>query len=227
MIDERLDRLEIVIGEDGVKALKSKKVIVFGVGGVGGYVCEFLVRSGIENLTIVDFDVISQSNLNRQIVALASNVGCAKVDEMKKRLLSINPQAEITAINEKLLDNCEYFELKDYDYIIDAIDNVTAKVNLIKYCSENGLNLICSLGTGNRFGAPNFKICDIFETRNDVFASKMRNLLRKENITRQTVCFCEVAPQKSTRLGSSVQFPCAAACCITGYVMEQLIKEDK
>lgn len=225
MIDNHLDRLELIIGDKKIKTLKSKNIIVFGVGGVGGYVCEFLVRSGITKLTIVDFDVISSSNLNRQIVALSNNIGKSKVEEMKQRLLLINPTLNINAIKNKLEDNVLDFKLENYDYVIDAIDDVKAKVNLIKHCNSNKINLVCSLGTGNRFGIPSFKICDIYQTENDALAKKLRNLLRKEGVENQNVCFSSTPGQKCASLGSSVQFPCAAACVIVGFVLDELLKE--
>ncbi len=225
MIDNQLDRLEIIIGKQNSLTLQEKKLIVFGVGGVGGFVCEFLVRSGITNITIVDFDVISVSNLNRQIVALSTNIGKSKVLEMEERLLLINPDLKINAIDKKLQSNLEEFRLEEYDFIIDAIDDVNAKIDLIKYCNRNNLKLICSLGTGNRFGIPSFKICDVYETENDALAKKLRNLLRKEGVEKQNVCFSTVAGLKCGALGSAVQFPCAAACTIVGYVLSELLKE--
>lgn len=226
MINNHLDRLALIIGDDKIKCLQNKNIIVFGIGGVGGYVCEFLVRSGITKITIVDFDVISPSNLNRQIIALSNNIGKSKVEEMKQRLLLINPELDIKAIEDKLEDNISDFKLENYDYVIDAVDDVKAKVNLIRYCNSNKINLICSLGTGNRFGIPSFMICDIYQTENDALAKKLRNLLRKEGVKSQNVCFSTIPGQKCASLGSSVQFPCAAACVIVGFVLDELLKEN-
>lgn len=227
MIKNHLDRLELIIGQERIQKLQSKKIAIFGLGGVGGYVCEFLVRSGIQNIAIIDFDTISPSNLNRQIVALSNNIGLSKVEEMEKRLKLINPELKVKCYNKKVQDNIKEFNLEEFDYVIDAIDDVNAKINLIKYCKKNNINLICSLGTGNRFGVPQFKICDIYQTQNDALAKKMRNLLRKEGVENQLVCFSPVEPVKCVALGSSVQFPCAAACTIVGFVLDILLKENE
>ncbi len=223
---EQFDRISLVVGQDYMEKLQNKKIIIFGVGGVGGYVAELLVRSGVKHLTIVDFDVISTSNLNRQIVALQTNIGKYKVDELKMRLLQINNEADILALKKKLDNNIEEFNLCDYDYVVDAIDDIDAKIDLINYCFINKLNLISSLGTGNRFGVPNFIITDIYKTQGDGLARKLRHELRKLNITKQDVVYCPQESIKLNKLGSVAPYPCSAACTIVGYLLKNIIKEN-
>lgn len=178
-----------LIGENNFEKLQSKKIIVFGVGGVGGYVVEMLVRSGIQNLTIVDFDKISESNLNRQIVALNSNVGFFKVCAFKDRILDINPNINLCINSSRVCEeNLEDFYLLQYDYVIDCIDSFKDKMSLIEYCKKNNINIISSMGAGNRYKKTTFEICDIFETTNNALARKLRSELRKKNITSLTVC---------------------------------------
>ena len=144
-------RTGLIVGEDGLDKLKNANVIVFGVGGVGSFACEAIVRAGVGNITIVDFDDVDITNINRQIPALHSTVGRYKVEVMKERLLDINPDLNIKAI--KKLYNAETSNeilTEDYDYVIDAIDMVTSKIKLIETCKEKGLNIISSMGMGNK-----------------------------------------------------------------------------
>ena len=145
----------------------SKKVIVFGVGGVGGYVVEMLARSGITNLTIVDFDKVNITNINRQVIALHSNLGKNKVDAFKERLIDINPIINLKIENNRVTkDNVEEFNLLNYDYIIDCIDSFKDKLSLIEYCYKNKLNIISSMGAGNRYKPTNYQVQDIYKTKN-------------------------------------------------------------
>ena len=156
-------RTELLIG-DKINLLKKSNIIIFGIGGVGGYVAEMLVRSGIENITLVDFDVVDLTNLNRQIIALQSAIGKFKVDVMKDRILDINNKCNVKVFNEKLTsENIENFNLLDYDYIIDAIDMIQSKVALIDYAYRHNLKIISAMGAGNRYDIPEFKVVDIYK----------------------------------------------------------------
>lgn len=218
-------RLELLIG-DNIQKLHNSKVILFGVGGVGGYVAEMLIRSGIGTLTIVDYDIVDISNKNRQIIALDSTIGLNKVDVLKDRLLDINKDCKIFAINEKLSkDNLDNFKLEDYDYIIDAIDMVSSKLALINFANLHSIPIISAMGTGNRTGIPNVVIDDVYNTQNDGLAKVMRRELRKLGIQKHKVVYCT---NKSTpcgqTIGSIAYFPAIAGCMLSAFVIEELLK---
>ena len=219
-------RTELLIG-DKINILKKANIIVFGIGGVGGYVAEMLVRSGIENITLVDFDMVDLSNLNRQIIALHSTIGKYKVDVMKDRLLDINNNCNIKVFNEKLTpDNLGIFNLIDYDYIIDAIDMIQSKVALIDYAYKNNLKIISAMGAGNRFDIPEFKVVDIYDTYNDGLSKILRSHLRKLGITKHNVVFTSNKPNKiAENIGSIVYYPAMCGCVLSAYVINDLIKE--
>ena len=218
-------RLELLIG-DKLSKLNNAKVILFGVGGVGGYVAETLVRSGIGALTIVDYDVVDISNKNRQIIALDSTIGKNKVDVMKSRLEDINKNCVVTAYNCKLLkDNVDSFHLEDYDFIIDAIDMVTSKLALIKYASDKNIPIISAMGAGNRIGIPDVKIADIYSTSNDGLAKVLRRELRKLGISKHKVVYTtnKSNPCGDT-IGSIAYFPAMVGCMLSAYVIDELLK---
>lgn len=218
-------RLELLIG-DKLSKLNNAKVILFGVGGVGGYVAETLVRSGIGALTIVDYDIVDISNKNRQIIALDSTIGKNKVDVMKSRLEDINKNCDVTAYNCKLLkENVDSFHLEDYDYIIDAIDMVTSKIALIKYASDKNIPIISAMGAGNRIGIPDVKIADIYSTSNDGLAKVLRRELRKLGISKHIVVYTtnKSNPCGDT-IGSIAYFPAMVGCMLSAYVIDELLK---
>ena len=221
------DRTKALIGEEKVDLLKNKKVIVFGVGGVGGYAVEMFARTGIQNITIVDFDVVSESNINRQIIANVNSVGKLKVDCFKERILSINPNCKVTAIPQKIDENnLEEFNLKEYDFVVDCIDMLNSKVALIKYCKENNIIIISSMGAGNRYEMPKFEICDISKTKNDGLARALRYKLRKLGINHTTVCYSSQDAKKQKIIGSIAYFPAMAGINIGAYVINQILKGE-
>ncbi len=177
-------RTELLIGTQGLEKLRKSTVMILGIGGVGSYTVEALARAGVGHLILVDFDEISVTNLNRQIHALHSTIGEAKVEVMKRRILEVNPKAEIETLQEfysatnaaRLLD-------RNLSYVIDAIDTVSSKVNLAKECLLRKIPLISSMGAGNRLTAENYRVTDISKTSGDPLAKAMRKLLRKEGIT--------------------------------------------
>lgn len=221
-------RTEILIGENGVKTLSQKSVLVVGVGGVGGYVCEMLARCGVGRLTLVDFDKVDITNINRQIVALHSTVGQNKVEAIKTRIHDINPNIEVTAICQKISsENIEKILSKKFDFVVDAIDDVENKILLIKTCQDKGLKLVCALGSGNRFVIPKFEVVDISKTENDGLAKKIRLGLRRLGINHQTVVYSKQDRVKTdtTTIGSISYFPAMCGCVIAGFVINSLLEE--
>lgn len=184
-MQHKFSRTEILIGKEGLEKLKNSTVMVFGVGGVGSYTVEACARAGVGHLILVDYDDICLTNINRQLHALHSTIGQAKVEVMKKRLKEINPKAEVEALKEFYTkENADRLLARRIDYIVDAIDTVSSKVSLAKECLKRGIPLISSMGAGNRITAANFKITDISKTSGDPLARAMRKLLRKEGITK-------------------------------------------
>lgn len=222
-----LDRTELLIGKQNIEKLANAKVIVFGVGGVGGYVAEMLARTGVGAITIVDFDKVDDTNINRQIVALHSTVGKAKTDVLKARLLDINPNLTVNAIFDKVCaQNIDKFDLKAYDYVVDAIDTVTDKIDLIKTCHNLGVRSISAMGAGNRYCIPEFKCCDIFATHNDGLAKILRKKLKEEGITHHQVVFTSQDSISNGRVvGSIAYYPAMCGCVIASVVTNDIISK--
>ena len=221
-------RTEKLLGTDGVAKLKNKNVLVVGTGGVGGITAEMLVRTGVGHLTIVDFDVISSSNINRQVVALSTNVGKLKVEELSKRLLEINPQLQIKFINQKLTaENVEQIVTSDFDYVVDAIDIVKDKTALILHCLSHGISIISALGAGNKTCSPVYEVTDIFKTHNDGLAKVIRKNLREAGVKAHKVCYsCQNRDVVEGCVGSVAWHPTACACVIVSEVIKCLLKEN-
>lgn len=218
-----LDRTKILIGENGIKKLESSKVILFGCGGVGGYVAEMLVRSGIGEITIVDFDKIDETNINRQIIALQSNVGQNKVDVLKSRLLDINANCNVTALCLKYTKDSDLLN-NYYDYVIDAIDSVNDKVALIVNAHKNNLKIVSAMGAGNRCDIPTFLVTDIEKTYNDGLAKVIRKKLREEGITKHKVVFTSSLKQTDSNIvGSIAYYPAMCGCVMASFVINELL----
>ena len=227
-------RTGLIVGQEGLDKLKDANVIVFGVGGVGSFACEALVRAGVGNITIVDFDDVDITNINRQIPALHSTIGRLKVDVMKERLLDINPDLNIKAI--KKLYNAETSDeilTEDYDYVVDAIDTVTSKLALAEYCYKNDIKLIASMGTGNKMDPTQFRVTDVFKTKVCPLAKVMRTELRKRGVKKLKVVYSEEIPmvpnkgravpsQKRQTPGSISFVPPVAGMIIGGEVIKDL-----
>ena len=194
---EEFSRTELLLGTSGMKKLSESRVAVFGVGGVGGYVCEALVRSGIGAVDLVDSDTVSISNLNRQIIATRSSVGRFKVDVMRERMLDINSEAQVNVHKCFFLpENQGDFFFADYDYVIDCVDTVTAKLALVVKAWESKTPIISSMGAGNKLDASAFKVADIYDTRVCPLAKVMRRELKKRNIPKLKVVYSEEEPIK-------------------------------
>ena len=229
-MSEFLQRFKLMLTEQQFDNLLSKKVILFGVGGVGGNTAEMLVRSGVSNLTIVDFDKVDITNINRQVVALHSTIGKLKVDVLKDRLMDINPCLNLTVYNEKLTaNNIKLFDLDNYDYVVDCIDDLPAKQSLIKYCNNNNIDIIVSCGAGNRYqNLPKFEVCDIKKTSYDKLAKLIRKFCVNENIKKLNVVYTSepAIKHESNTIGSVVYYPVAMACAISSFVINQLLNKN-
>ncbi len=191
------ERTERLIGQAAIQRIAQSKIIIFGVGGVGGYAAEALARAGIGEITLVDSDTVNVTNLNRQIVALTSNIGKNKVDVMAQRMLDINPAIRVKAIKEFYLpENSSNFDLTKYHYIVDAVDTVTAKIELIVNAQKLNVPIISCLGAGNKL-TPFFKVEDIYKTKNCPLARVMRRELRERGIKSLKTVFSEETPRQT------------------------------
>ena len=193
-MDETFIRTKMLLGEEAMGKLNRAKVVIFGVGGVGSYVAEGLARSGVGKLVLVDRDVISVSNINRQIHALKSTVGLFKTEAMKKRIADINPDAEIKAVNEFYLPGKEDIIDSDADLIVDAVDTVSAKIGLAVYGEKTGIPVISSMGTGNKLHPEMLKAADIYDTKVCPLAKVMRRELRIRGVKGLRVVYSEEEP---------------------------------
>ena len=190
-------RTGLIIGEDGIEKLKNSNVIVFGVGGVGSFAAEAIARAGVGNLTIVDFDDVDITNINRQIPALHSTVGKLKVEVMKDRILDINPDINIKAICEKYnKETSDKILVEDYDYVVDAIDMVTSKIHLIETCNKKGLEIISSMGMGNKVDTTKIVVTDIYKTSICPLAKVMRKELKDRRIKKLKVVYSTEQPRE-------------------------------
>lgn len=224
-MSEQFERTKMLLGEEGMARLKNARVAVFGVGGVGGYAVEALVRSGIGTIDIFDNDTVSVTNLNRQIIATHDTIGRSKVDVMKKRALSINPNAVINAHNCFYMpDTADEYDFSVYDYIIDAIDTVTGKLEIIIRANEADVRVISCMGAGNKLDPTRFEVADIYKTSVCPLARTMRYELRKRGIKKLKVVYStEEAVKKGDRVPASVAFvPSVAGMIAAGEVIKDL-----
>lgn len=232
-MEEQYIRTAALIGEDAVETLKTKRVAVFGLGGVGGYVCEALARSGIQNFCLVDNDEVAMSNLNRQIIATHDTVGMKKTVAMALRIRSIVPEAEIDMKDLFFLpETRDEFDFSGFDYVVDAVDTVTAKLALIECAKEAGVPVISSMGTGNKLNPGMFEVADIEKTSVCPLAKVMRRELKKRGIRNVKVVYSREEPQKSgmedKRTPASIAFcPSVAGLMIASEVIKDLIKGEK
>lgn len=192
---EEFCRTEMLLGEEAMGRLARSRVAVFGVGGVGGYVCEALARSGVGALDLIDKDKVALSNLNRQIIATHKTVGREKTDVMRERILEINPEALVRIYPCFFLpENADSFPLEEYDYVVDAVDTVTAKIELVMRAREAGVPIISSMGAGNKLDASAFRVADIYDTRVCPLARVMRRELKKRHVEHLKVVYSEEEP---------------------------------
>lgn len=233
-MNEFFIRTAMLLGDDAMSLLKEKNVAVFGVGGVGGYVAEALARSGIGSLTLIDHDTVSKSNINRQIIALQSTVGRPKTEVLKERVLDINPEISVTVHDVFFLpENSGDFDFSKYDYIVDAIDTVTSKIELIKKANSLNIPIISSMGAGNKLDPTKFEVSDIYKTSVCPLARVMRRELKKIGIKKLKVVYSKEEPVISGNIqdsrkpipGSVAFVPSVAGLILAGEVIKDIIKE--
>lgn len=220
-------RLIPLIGDDNLKKIENTKILLVGIGGVGGFTLEALVRSGFRNITIIDGDTIEESNLNRQIITNQNNIGKAKTEEALNRYLSINNNLKINAINVFLTkENFYEWINEDYDYIIDACDDIDIKVELIRYAEEHHIKIISALGTGKKLNPKYLEITKLNKTENDALAKKLRQRLRKENLSLNipVVFSKETGIDTKNIIGSCIFVPSVAGIYLANYVFMDIIK---
>lgn len=214
MLQHSLSRTELLIGKDALDKLANSKVMVFGVGGVGSFTIEALARAGVGNLILVDDDTVCLTNLNRQIHATYKTISKNKVEVMKERVLSVNRNCNVETIQVFVTpDNLEEIIPDDVDYVVDAIDTVSAKIALAVYCEQKGIKLMSSMGTGNKLNPAEFKVADIYNTKVCPLAKVMRYELRKRGVKKLKVVYSEEMPRKP-KVEDVVT--CKTGCVCTG-----------
>ena len=219
-------RLKLLIGEENFSKLNAATVAIFGVGGVGSYAVEALARSGVGHLILIDKDNIDATNINRQIHALTSTVGKSKVEVMRERILDINPAAQVDTIQKFFLpgENVEDFFICKYDYVVDAIDTLTAKIFLVEQCNLRGIKIISSMGAGNKLDSTRFKVSDIFQTSVDPVAKILRKKLKERGIKNLKVVWSDENPLPVKNfIGSAAFVPSVAGLIMAGEVVKEII----
>lgn len=225
-MDDKFQRLKLLIGDENFSKLTAATVAVFGIGGVGSFAAEALARSGIGHLILIDKDNIDATNINRQIHALTSTVGRSKVEVMRERVNKINPAATVDTVQKFFLpgNSVEVFFLCRYDYVVDAIDTLSAKIFLVEECTRRGIKIISSMGAGNKFDATRFKVGDIFQTSVDPIAKVMRKQLKLRGIKNLKVVWSDETPrQVQGVIGSNAFVPSVAGLITAGEVVRDLI----
>lgn len=228
-MEEQFSRTEGLLGEEAVAHLHGCHVAVFGVGGVGGFVAEALARTGIGAIDLIDKDTVCESNLNRQIIALHSTLGRDKADVMKERILDIYPRAVVNAHKCFFLPETRHlFDFSQYDYVIDAVDTVTAKIELVMACKEAGVPIISSMGAGNKLDPTAFEVADIYKTSVCPLARVMRRELKKRDVKHLKVVYSKEEPVVRRETPASAAFvPSVAGLIIAGEVIKDLCLQIK
>lgn len=229
-MDKRFERTKLLLGETELEKIINSKVIVIGCGGVGGFAIEALARCGVGTIGIVDYDIIDITNINRQIIALQDTVGNYKVDEFEKRINKINRDCKVIKFKEKFdKKTVDLFKLKDYNYVIDAIDLITAKLDLAEYCYKNDIKLISSMGAGSKLNPFLFRITDIKQTHTCPMARVMRKELKNRNINKLTCIWSDekrtgtVVSSNGRNAPASISFvPSCVGLMIASYVINEL-----
>lgn len=218
------ERIINLIGEDNFNKIKNTKVLLVGVGGVGGFAYEALIRSGFQNITIIDRDVVEITNLNRQLVADLDTIGKSKVSVAEDKANIINKDIKIMAKNENLtIDNINELD-KDFDFILDACDTLNTKLELIRYAEKNNIKIISSMGVGNRVDASKIKVTTLDKTHNDPLAKKLRKLAKDEHLNiKIPVVFSEEVPYKKGKVDSMITSPGISGLLMANYVINEII----
>ena len=229
----QFSRTELLIGKEAIEKLNKSKVAIFGIGGVGSFVVEGLVRAGVGNFILVDHDTVSETNLNRQIIATKKTIGMSKVVVAKQRILEINPNAKVEIIKEFFMPESKEILDNSVDYIVDAIDTVTAKIELIQRANKLNIPIISCMGTGNKLDCAKFEITDIYKTSVCPLAKVMRKELKQRSIKKLKVLYSKEEPIKVKEINEenkkqvpgSISFvPSVAGLIIAGEVVKDLIK---
>ncbi len=222
------ERTALLVKEEGIEKLKKAKVLIFGVGGVGGFVCESLVRAGVGTITIVDKDVVDATNINRQIIATSDTIGQPKVEVMARRIKTINSSCNCNGIQAEVTqDNLEdIVDFSDFDFVVDAIDNVSGKIGIILKAKEKGVAVISSMGAGNRLSNREFFIDDISKSRVCPLAKVIRKKLKDLGVTDVPVLYStgNIIKKEVSTVGSISYVPATAGLYIAGYVVEKILK---
>ena len=253
-MEQAFSRTELLLGSSALERLAASRVAVFGIGGVGGYVCEALARTGVGHLDLIDSDTVAVSNINRQIIATTKTVGLYKTDAMEARILDINPAAKITKHNcfflpetaetettEIETETAADFPFNQYDYVVDAVDTMSAKLALVTHCHAAGVPIICAMGAGNKLDPTGFQVADLAKTKMDPLARVMRRELKKRGIHHLKVVYSEEPPIPTADAGQedpdhpgrrstpgSVAFvPSVMGLILAGEVIKDLIKAEK
>lgn len=223
-MENQFERTELLLGADAMKKLAESRVAVFGIGGVGGYVTEALARSGVGAFDLIDSDRVDRTNLNRQIIALHSTVGRYKTEVMRDRILDINPDASVTVHNIFYLpETSDRFDFTSYDYIVDAVDTVTAKLRIVMDAKKAGVPIISSMGAGNKLDPTKFEVADIYRTSVCPLAKVMRHELKKRGVDHLKVVYSTEPPVTKLRTPGSVAFvPSVAGLIIASEVVKDL-----
>lgn len=227
---QNLSRLELITNKETIKKIKEKNILLIGLGGVGGYTFETLVRSGIENVTVVDGDTFEESNLNRQVLSLISTIDKNKTDVAETRAKEINPGIKIKKMTKVLTkENIYEINFSEYDYIIDACDTLEIKKEIIKICTKNNIKFITCMGTGNKFHPELLELTTLDKTEYDPIAKILRKMARDEHINKKIkVVSSKEKPvqNKSTIIGSNAFVPAAAGILLTSYVINDIVGES-
>lgn len=226
-------RTELLLGREAMKKLEQSKIIIFGVGGVGGYCVEAIARCGVKKIALVDFDTVEKTNLNRQIIATTESIGRFKTEVMQERIALLSPETEIEIFSFALTpENIDHFALQEYDYIVDAIDMFDAKIALIEYAYTHQLPIISALGAGNRLDPSQLVISDISKTYNCPLAKKVRLACKNRRIKKLTTVFSKEVPvvtSTNRQIGiPSISFvPASAGLLMASHVIRNLVKNEK
>lgn len=233
-MDEKFSRTEMLLGNDGMEKLNNAKVAIFGLGGVGSFVCEGLARSGVGNFILVDFDKVDESNINRQLIATVNTIGKYKVDLMKERIMEINPDANVEVYREfYMADSKSSIITEDLSYAVDCVDTIMAKIAIICSCDAINVPVISSMGTGNKLNPSMFEVADIYETSICPLARIMKKDLKKRNIEKLKVVYSKENPintndaainqNRKYKVKGSVSFvPSVAGLIIAGEVIKDI-----
>ena len=232
-MSNQFSRTELLIGKDGVEKLQNSKVVVFGIGGVGSYVVEGLARAGIGEFILIDKDIVDETNINRQIIATTKTVGKPKVDVSKQRILEINPNAKVETYKEFFMPESKDFFNETIDYVIDCVDTITAKIEIIVRAKKHNIPVISSMGTGNKLNPTEFEIADIYSTSICPLAKVMRKELKQRGIDNLKVVYSKEEPIKTNKfddetnkqIPGSISFvPSVAGLTKAGEVIKDIIK---